>query len=93
MSLGRELTGTLGLPPPHPVSKWVVEVLRAPGLAWLGLPRRSEAAGFWCLQSPGSYGHRDESAQLHPQGVGSEPLARERDVFKKVLQKFLFKLT
>lgn len=71
----------------------MVEVLRAPGLAWLGLRRRSEAAGLRCLQSPGSSGHRDESAQLHPRGVGSEPLAREPGVFKKVLQKFLFELT
>ena len=34
----------------------------APGLAWVGLPGRGEAAGPWCLQSSGHSGHGEQSS-------------------------------
>lgn len=33
------------------ILKEFVDVLR-PGLTWMGLPKREEAVGSWCLQSP-----------------------------------------
>lgn len=57
-----------------------VDVLR-PGLPWMGLPKREEAIGPWCLQRPEVL---DTGKSLRSQSLRSR---------NDIMYKFLFKLT